>query len=133
MTESRLFVALDQRISVQEGTGQNNYKGLGETLGDYEYVLCSDGFTCVCVCVCVYIHIYIYMYIYICMTNFATLLPRMESWLAVRYTGIAENLSFSWLVSREPTFTLRLSQSWDRKHLGLIRGQQGFQHSSTSS
>ena len=64
MTESRLFVALDQRISVQEGTGQNNYKGLGETLGDYEYVLCSDGFTCVCVCVCVYIHIYIYLYIY---------------------------------------------------------------------
>ena len=63
-------------------------------------------------------HVCVCVYVCVCMANSSTLLPRMESRLAVRYTGIAENLPFSRLVSREPTFTLRLSQSWDRKQLG---------------
>lgn len=36
-------------MSVQEGTRQKNYKGLGETLGDDASVLCKDD------CISVYI------------------------------------------------------------------------------
>ena len=149
MTESRSFVAWDQRITVQEGIGQRNYKGFGET--GWWWICSLQWWLHKCVYIYIYIHIYmwvcvyskyifiyiniylytsiyIYIYIYICththihthiyIANFSTLLAWMESRLAIGCTGIAENLPFSQFVSREPIFTLGLSQRWERKHLG---------------